>query len=868
MPLQAATRLGPYEILSAIGAGGMGEVYRAKDTRLDRVVAIKILPEHISNQPQARERFEREARAISSLSHPHICPLYDVGHQDGIDFLVMEFLEGETLASRLQKGPLPLDQVLKYGVQIADALDTAHKRGVIHRDLKPGNIMLTKSGTKLLDFGLAKLQAVEAVAGMTALPTLTTPLTGEGAILGTLQYMAPEQLEGQEADARTDIFALGAVLYEMATGRRAFDGKSQASLISAIMSAEPPAMSMSQPLIRDGLERVVKTCLLKDPGARWQSAHDLKLELTWLQQGVAPAAAAPKSRSREALAWVVAVLLLLTAVPLALDRFRSNPQAVQAVRSSLLPPTGSSFLRGNFSVSPDGTRLAFAAVGPDGGTRLWVRTFSASNAQQLNGTEGGMLPFWSPDSRRIGFFAAGKLRTVDVETTAVRILCDAPMGRCGGTWNRDGTIVFAPSISGPLYRIQDTGGVPVAVTSIVRQGSGQSHRWPFFLPDGKHFLYFVDWSTPDDPQGDGVYVGSLDASAPKLVSSEAAGNVAFEAGHLLYGRDRSLRAQPFDPARLELSGNVVSLAEQELEQDPGFSHSEFSVSQNGVLVLQSLADSTSTLSWFDSTGKELGQIAGSGYRDPRLSPDGRVLAVSSDDGRNGRFFVRIYDLARGSSTRLTDGGSDESPAWSHDGRKIAYGTFDGKSHYLKEVPVDGSGSPQLLLTGSTMRHLDWSPDGHLVFSDFSNGRPSVRVYSAADHNVKIFVTIGAEARFSPDGKWIAYTGPEAVFVQPFPGPGGRIEISSGTGAQPVWARDGRQIFYIAPDSKLMAASFNPQEKSAGAPRMLFQTRIIAPNFIGTQYDVSSDGRFLINSVPSNYSSPLTLFTGWTAQLKR
>ncbi len=867
MALSAGTRLGPYEILSALGAGGMGEVYRARDARLERIVAIKVLPEHHTNSPQVRERFEREARAISSLNHPHICALYDIGNQDGIDYLVMEYLEGETLASRLKKGPLAPDQLLRYAIQITDALNTAHKHGVIHRDLKPGNVMLTKSGAKLLDFGLAKMRVAEGVGGMTALPTETTPLTGQGTILGTLQYMAPEQLEGIEADARTDIFALGAVLYEMATGRQAFEGKSQASLISSIMTADPPGIATQQP-VPPALERVLRTCLAKDPDARWQSAYDVKLELTWLEQGAGPGAAVSKSRSREAVAWGVALLLLFAAVLLALDRFRGGAQPLSTVRSSLLPPSDSSFLRGNFAVSPDGTRVAFAAVGLDGGSRLWVRTFSASSAQQLNGTEGAMLPFWSPDSRRIGFFAAGKLRTVDVGTTAVRILCEAPMGRCGGTWNRDGTIVFAPSIAGPLYRIQDTGGAPVPVTSIPRQGSGQSHRWPFFLPDGKHFLYFVDWSTPDDPQGNGIYVGSLDGSAPKLVSSELSGNVAFHAGHLLYGQDRSLRAQPFDLGRLQLSGTVVSVAEQELEQDPGFSHSEFSVSQNGVLVFQSLADSTSALVWFDGGGKELGQISGSGYRDPRLSADGRFLAVSSDDARNGKIFIRVFDLARGSSTRLSDGGSDESPAWSHNGGKIAYGAFDGKAHYVEEVSVDGSGPPQPLMKGGIMRHLDWSPDGHLVFSDFSKGRPSLRVYSAADHQVTPFAALGAEGRFSPDGKWIAYEGPGSVVVQPVPGPGGRIEISVGGGAQPTWARDGSQIFYIAPDSKLMAVSFNPREKSAGAPRALFQTRIIAPSFVGTQYDVSADGRFLVNSVPSKYSSPLTLLIGWTAQLKR
>lgn len=867
MHLSTSERLGPYEIVAPIGAGGMGEVYRAKDTRLDRTVAIKVLPAHLAGNPELRQRLEREAKTVSSLNHSHICVLHDIGHQDGIDYLVMEYLEGDTLAARLAKGPLPLEQALPLAIQITDALEAAHRRSVVHRDLKPANIMLTRSGAKLLDFGLARIDKRIAAEGAEG-HTVTAGLTNPGTILGTFQYMAPEQLEGKDADARTDLFAFGAVLYEMLTGRKAFEGQSQASLISAIMSADPPAIAALQPLTPPALERVVNNCLAKDPDDRWQSAHDVKLELTWLDQGGGTSAAVPGSHSWERVALGIALALLVAAgVLLALNSFRRGPQPVQTVRSSILPPSNYFFQRGNFSISPDGTRLAFTAVGPDGNYTLWVRTFSAGRAQQLSGTGGAMFPFWAPDSRRIGFFADGKLETVDVGSGAVRILCEAPLGRCGGAWNREGTIVFAPSLTGPLYRIPDSGGAPAPVTTIARPGSGQRHTWPFFLPDGGHFLYFVDWSTADDPQGNGVYVGSLDASRPKLVSSELTGNVAFAGGYLLYGRDRSLRAQPFDPDRLQPTGSVVSIAEQELEEDAGFSHSEFSVSTNGVLVFQSMADSVSRLMWFDQGGKELGQIAELGYKDPRLSPDGRFLAISSDDGRNGKLFVRVYDLARGIATRLTEGASDESPVWSHDGAKIAYGAFDGKSHYVKSTSADGSGSPQVLLNGpAIMRHLDWSQDGRLVFSDFSTGLPSLRVYPAAEKQAMPFAR-GAEARFSPDAKWVAYAGSGGVFAQPFPGPGGRIEISGGNGAQPVWARDGRQIFYIASDRKLMAVSFDPKRKSAGAPRVLFQTRIIAPNFVATQYDVSADGRFLINSVPSNYSSPLTLLTGWTAQLK-
>jgi eukaryotic-like serine/threonine-protein kinase len=553
--------------------------------------------------------------------------------------------------------------------------------------------------------------------------------------------------------------------------------------------------------------------------------------------------------------------------PAALDGSGGH-QVLRPVRSSVLPPSNWSFEHSSFSVSPDGTRLAFVAVGPDGNDKLWIRTLSSSNAQQINGTDGALLPFWSPDSRRVGFFVAGKLSVVDLDSGAVRTLCEAPFGRGGGAWSRDGTIVFSPSVTGPLYRIPDTGGVPAPVTRMARPSSGQRHMWPFFLPDGTHFLY-SESSGPIDPQGESIYVGSLDGSAPKLISSKTAGNMAYASGHLLYGRDHSLWAQPFDLSRLQLSGTATSITSQELDQELSFSHAEFSVSQNGMLVFQSLADSSATLAWFSLSGKEGGHVGNPGYRDPRVSPDGRLLAFSSDDARNGKFFIRVYDLERGISARVTDGGSDRSPTWSPDGKRITYTTLDG----VKETLADGSGPPQLLLKGSDyLGHLDWSLDGYLVFTDLSTGSPALKVYSSTDHRVLPFA-IGAEARFSPDGKWIAYVGPltvpdsDAIFVAPFPGPGGRIRVSSSSGAQPTWGHDGRHLFYIAPDRKLMMVDFDPQAKSAAAPHVLFQTRIVAPNFSDTQYAVSPDGRFLINSFPPNASSPLTLVTGWTAQLK-
>jgi serine/threonine protein kinase/Tol biopolymer transport system component len=873
--LTTGTKLGPYEVVAPLGAGGMGEVYRARDTRLQRFVAIKILPAHLSSDPIRKQRFEREAKTISSLNHPHICVLYDVGHQEGMDYLVMECIEGETLAKRLERGPLSLEQVVKFGMQIADALHKAHRSGVVHRDLKPGNIMLTPTFAKLLDFGLAKpAMLLPSAATLTEAATQTTPVTEQGTIVGTFQYMSPEQVEGKDVDGRSDIFSLGAVLYEMLTGRRAFEGKSQVSVASAILEKEPEPISTLKPMTPPALDHAIRRCLAKDREERWQTALDLVLELKWIaeagsQAGV-PAPMVSQRKLRERLAWAAAAAFALTTIAFAIGFVLRTPQPVQVVRSSLLPPQGSSFLPNNFAISPDGSRLAFVALGADGKTGLWLRSFSAPGAQQLSGTEGANFPFWSPDSRRIGFFAEGKLKTVDSTPGGVQILCEAPIG-LGGTWNRNDTIVFAPRLAGPLYRISASGGVSVPVTKMARQGSGQAHRWPFFLPDGRHFLYFQDWSTPADTQGNGIYVGSLDSGDAHLISSELAGNVAFSSGNLLYVRDRTLTAQPFDPDRLEITGAAVSISEPELEKDLAFSRSGHSVAQNGALVFQSAADSPSRLMWFDASGKELGQLPGAGYRYPQIAPDGRFVAVSSDDERNGKYFIRIHDLARGISTRLTDAGNENenNPVWSRDGKQITYPAVAGNTYSIYQIPADGSGSPQLLLKGGKMLPNDWSADGHLVFMNLEKGDPVV--YSASDHQVMQLVPSGGEAQFSPDGKWIAYlqVGRPSlyVFVQPFPGPGGRLQISSAGGAQPRWARDGRQVFYMAPDRKLMAVSFDPQKKSAGKPRVLFQTRIVAPEFALFQYDVAPDGRFLINSLPSNTSSPLTLLTGWNALLQ-
>ena len=567
-----------------------------------------------------------------------------------------------------------------------------------------------------------------------------------------------------------------------------------------------------------------------------------------------------KARLRERFAWIVAVFGIVASMLAGVAYFREEAPMARTLRSSLLPPPNTSFLPSNFELSPDGTRLAFVAAEPDGSNMLWVRVLSSAGAQQLNGTEGARFPFWSSDNRSIGFFAAGKLKTLDIADGAVHVLSDAPAGM-GGSWSRDSIIVFAPNIAGPLYRIAAAGGTPTPVTALADKSSGQNHVAPWFLPDGKHFLYGVVHSGPLDRPGNGTYIGSLDSKGARLISSELAGKVVFSSDRLLYVRESNLIAQPFDSKRLQTTGPPVIIAEQELKPDPGFWGSTFSVSRTGLLAFQSTADSPSRLVWTDESGAALGEIREAGFEDPSLSPDGRLLAVSSDDAHNGKRYVRVYDIARGVSTRLSSGGNDRAPVWSRDSKEITYASRDGSLSYIYRVAADGSRPPTVVLKGANIGPSAWSSGGDLLLGRLMDGNPDLAVYSMADHSLTPFAR-GVEAQFSPDGKWIAYVW-RGVHVQSFPGPGPRIQISKGSGGQPRWSRDGRQLFYIAPDRKLMAVSFTTKNGTASAPRVVFQTRIVAPSYAGFQYDVAADGRFLFNALPANSSLPLTLIAAWT-----
>jgi len=866
MALSAGTRLGPYQILSVLGAGGMGEVYRARDTRLDRVVAIKVLPENRSTSPQDRERFEREARAISSLNHPHICALYDIGQQDGIDYLVMEFLEGETLAHRLKKGPLALDHALQLAIQISDALDTAHKHAVIHRDLKPGNIMLTKSGAKLLDFGLAKVRAVRAAAGKTALPTQTTPLTGEGMILGTLQYMAPEQLEGHEADARTDIFAFGAVVHEMVTARKAFEGRSQASVIAAILEHDPLPVSSLQPMSPPSLDRVVRTCLAKDPEKRWQSARDLTTELEWIAEigsrAGFPATVVARRQHRELSAWVLVAMLALAAAAVSLVHFREHPAEARPIRFTVLAPGKLDFEVGDtpMAVSPDGRRLAISAL--SGGRRLvWIRSLDSLTAQALPGTEDASQPFWSPDSRYVAFFAAGKLKKIDISGGPAQTLCDS-MLPFGGTWSHNGTIIFRP-INGAVHRVSEAGGESQPLLELDRSRHENVQGTPHFLPDGHHFLF---WSYVSiDPAKTGTFLGSLDSKQTRFLVQSDAGTTYSAPGFLLFTRQGALMAQPFDETKLRLTGQAEPVA----QQVDAFS------AEHGVLTYHTGIRQVQ-LAWYNRAGKRVASVGDPGiYHQIALSPDDRRLVVERVDEKTGIANLWLLELSKSILSRLTFGSaSDGDPVWSPDGRQIVFdSTRKGQFDLFRKTV--GEGEEELVFqSGEDKFNSNWLRDGSILFIG-SDGKAFYRLPPSGDRRPQLlFQSEFAidEPHVSPDGRWIAYnsseTGRWEVYASAFPSFGDKRQVSSAGGGQALWRKDGRELFYLSLDGKMMSVDVKASSMlEIGPPKALFQTPVTVSPTID-QYGVSADGQRFIFGEPLETETPITVVLNWTAGLKR
>ncbi len=890
MALDCGTKLGHYEIVSPLGKGGMGEVYRARDARLDRDVAVKVLPAHLTRSPEFKQRFEREAKSISQLAHPNICTLHDVGHHDGTDYLVMELLEGETLAQRLARGSLPLDHTLRFGAEIAGALDAAHRKGVVHRDLKPGNIMLTKTGTKLLDFGLAKTTSV--VGSDPSAVTVSHPLTSKGTILGTFQYMAPEQLEGKEADERTDIFAFGAVLYEMATGHRAFEGQSRASLIASIMSSEPRAISELQPMTPPALDHLMRSCLAKDPDERIQTAHDVKLQLQWIAEIGSQIGQAVggdrRPRRREQFAWLTACLALFASVLLAVVFLRRTESPRPALTADLVPPDGTMYVyrSGPPALSPDGRLLVFAArTGED--TQLWLRDLERARIQPLPGTAGGSYPFWSPDSRSFAFYAGRHLKRMDVGSGRADIICEAadPSERSwgnragGGTWNRNDVIVFARGRAGRdgLFSVPAAGGELTRVTELDEKASESAHRAPWFLPDGKRFLF----STRRGIGGEnGVSVGSLDGAKPIRVLEVDSNAVFVEPGYVLYWRDGAVRGQPFDPDSLTVTGLPFAVAPK-ARFEPDDTVALFSVSTTGILAYHpgESATAKSQLVVRDRTGKSVGTIAAAGnYYSPRYSHDGSLVAVDNSGVQNNGD-IWVYGVETPTAIRVTSDLADESaPIWSPADDQIVFlsGKDGPDSLYAKELK-NLAVEQSLLVNEMFLTPTSWSPDGSYIAFNSSTSDYGIRdiwLFSMNDGGAKPLIESPFSYEglvFSPDGRWIAYssdeTGQSEIYLQNFPEPKQKYQVSVGGGMGPRWRGDGKELFYRALDDSLMVVSLETgSELKLGALVPLFRVNSRFQDS-PTDYDVAPDGQtFVVNTpIMDDKIVPMSLLVNWSSE---
>jgi len=907
MALASGVRLGPYEIVRLIGAGGMGEVYRARDTRLDRTVAIKVLAEAVATDPDRRVRFEREARAVAALNHSHICALHDVGEApspespstgaESIRFLVMEHLEGQTLADRLLRGPLTAPETLRCAVELADALDHAHRHGFVHRDLKPGNVMMTKAGTKLLDFGLSKLQPTLDLLALSTVSPGAVPLTAAGSVLGTYPYMTPEQLAGREADARSDVFAFGAIVYEMATGRRAFEGTTAATVIGAVLHSDPPPVSSLQPLVPPALDRIVARCMAKDPDDRWQTARDLMLELKWIAEHPATLVAEGRRHENRKLGLIGAAALLVSIVAVAAGSIYLRPVRAgdSSVRLTLSPPAGVTLAdlgtAGPVTISPDGRRLAFVGSGSDGKRLLWVRELDSADAKALPGTDGASYPFWSPDSRLIGFFAHGNLKKITAAGGPPQTICAATQAR-GGTWNENGVIVFSGNVGRRLYRTSADGGPAVPLR--VNQTNHESY-WPSFLPDGSHFVYFA---RPEKP---GIYLASLDSTDTTLLAAAYVG-VAHVPGYLLLLQSGSpsgasqtgtLMAQPFDAHRLQFTGEGSPIAEQ-VEYRTLWARGGFSVSNNGTLIVE--RDTLSTeVAWFDRRGQRLetvrAVVTSTFRRSPDLSPDDTNVAISELDAVVQTPDIHLFDLIREIDSRLTsDPALDTAARWSPDGTQVVFTSArDELPPNLFRKAVTGRGREERLLKSSMIQHpTDWSRDGrYVVFASLDpktqwdlwllpmNPDSATGIRTPApllstpfnEHN----------GQLSPDGRWMAYESDESgeweIYLREFAAPadGVRRQMSTNGGVWPVWRRDGRELFYIAPDGTLTTIAIKPEgDLEAGVARALFKTHVAEQWQRLRNYAVARDGqRFLINArVEQSSSPPITVTLNWPAALRR
>jgi serine/threonine protein kinase/Tol biopolymer transport system component len=914
MSLTAGSRLGPYEIETLIGSGGMGEVYRARDTRLDRRVAIKVLLPEVAADPDRRERFEREARTVAGLNHPHICVLHDIGRENpstgsghATTFLVMEELAGETLAERLRTGALLLDQALRYGIQILEALDTAHRHGVVHRDLKPGNVFLitrdalttssqrerrraSSEFVKLLDFGLAKVQTSAFVpAGLSQAVTGNASLTDQGTILGTIQYMAPEQLEGRDVDARTDLFAFGSLLYEMVTGRKAFEGKSQVSLMAAILDADPKRPSEVQPLSPPALDHVIQGCLAKSPDDRWQTARDVMKELQWIAAGgtsVAPSLAT-KKMGRGRWTWAAASFVLgLVLASVGAVLFTRVPEDARQTRFSITTPE---IAPGGIAISPDGRYIAMSARTSPTVFNIYLRSMDAVSLTLLPGTEGGGGMFWSPDSQHLGFVADNKLKRIDINGGPPQTICTlGTSGFTGAAWNSNGVVVFG-TFPGPLKRVSSLGGEPVDLTDL-RDGE-VAHAFPVFLPDGRHIL-FAAVTTAQTTQGlpaAAMVVGSLDSKERAPIGFKGLSNFNYvQPGYVLFHRDRVLFAQPFDTKRLTLEGEPRRVLD-ELAVDTLGAVADFSASSGALAYHTAAGAGQSQLVWYDRTGKRLGPIGDPGdYHGIALSPDNKRVAVHVHDQTTGGD-IWVRDFESGAFSRFTtDRGHHQVPMWSPDGSSIAFASDrDDGIFRIYQKSSSGVGNEEVVFKSRDLSYPeDYSPDGQFMsFAHSSNGAViDVQVLPLTGERKPQPFTSNTEfaegmSKFSPDSRWIAYESDESrrleVYVQQYPGRTRKVPVSTAGGRYPRWSKNGKELFYMTDDGTIMAVDVREDADNihTSPPRVLFKTNAALTNHYGShyEYDVTADGqRFLVNERlgPTSQAAPLTVVLNWMAGLRK
>ncbi len=894
--------IGQYHITEKLGEGGMGVVYKAEDTKLDRTVALKFLPEHLNASAEDKARFTQEAKAASALNHPNVCTIHDIQEFEGQMFMVMEYVDGQTLRDKM--GTLSYKQAIEIGIQLADGLAAAHEKGIIHRDIKPENIMVRRDGiAQIMDFGLAKLRGT------------VSRLTKQGSTIGTAGYMSPEQVQGQDADHRSDIFSFGVVLYEMLTGQPPFKGIHETALAYEIVNVDAAPMSAVKPSIDPMLDAIVLECLDKDPNERTQSVKQVSIDLKRFRResskakvsritaarpvtsapGVLPGPSTPEpgvqpKQKSSLMPWIVAGALGLGLMVFAyLYVSRPRPELPPTVRSFIQAPehaalaqqSGGSSGGGHIAISPDGRKVAFVAIDTLGRPRLYVRPLNSLVALALPGTEDAFYPFWSPNSDFIAFFTQGKLKKIDASGGPPLSICDVREAR-GGTWSKDDIIVFTPSAIDPLYSVPAAGGIPTKLTVLDTALHESTHRFPWFLPDGKHFLYFARIGNGTD--GDAVYVGSLDGEPRKKLLNTRS-NAIYASGHVLFVREATLVAQAFDADRLELTGNAVPIAEQ-VRFNQNWNRGSFSASQNGMLIYEGgVGPAINQLAIFDRTGKNVTIMKGTqSVFEGAFSPDQRKIAFSSIDPNQRNEDIWVYDIARSITTRLTfDPGTETDPVWSPDGKQVVFASDRLKNTLLYVKNSDGTGNDQVLFESNRdMFPTSWSRDGkYIAYVDYGPKKTKRDIWTVSlsgDKKPVPFLEtdfVDDEPRFSHDGRWITYysneSGQGEIYVRPFPGPGGKWQVSNAGdgGNRSFWRGDDKEIYYLAADGKMMVAEVNAVggSFSVGAVKPLFDAVALGVIYI---LDVTPDGKqFLVVYSPvENTSDHVTLVSHWESELAK